>query len=129
MRSEHVSPHGTWIEVSWEVTENSINKALQGRFREIIEQWEEDERVFSDTRDSLLQYFQIKIKIGICEELSRLMTQSVLQKLIPLLKAISCFYGSNVCYRFYQPNLVSTHSNCFGDWQPYSRHNLDHKQS
>ena len=58
MRSEHVSPHGTWIEVSWEVTEKSINKALQGRFREIIKQWEEDERVFSDARDFLLQYFQ-----------------------------------------------------------------------
>ena len=46
------------IEVSWQVTENNINKALQTRLREIIEHWEEDERVFTDARDSLLHYFQ-----------------------------------------------------------------------
>ena len=46
------------IEVSWQVTENNINKALQTRLREIIENWEEDERVFTDARDSLLHYFQ-----------------------------------------------------------------------
>ena len=46
------------IEVSWQITENNINKALQTRLREIIEHWEEDERVFTDARDSLLHYFQ-----------------------------------------------------------------------
>ena len=46
------------IEVLWQVTENNINKALQTRLREIIEHWEEDERVFTDARDSLLHYFQ-----------------------------------------------------------------------
>ena len=46
------------IEVSWQVTENNINKALQTRLREIIEHWEEDEREFADARDSLLYYFQ-----------------------------------------------------------------------
>ena len=46
------------IEVSWQVTENNINKALQTRLKEIIEHWEEDERVFADARDSLLHYFQ-----------------------------------------------------------------------
>ena len=40
------------IEVSWQVTENNINKALQTRLREIIEHWEEDERVFEMNRRS-----------------------------------------------------------------------------
>ena len=46
------------IEVSWQVTENNINKALQTRLKEIIEHWEEDERLFADARDSLLHNFQ-----------------------------------------------------------------------
>ncbi|XP_022805450.1 uncharacterized protein LOC111342617 [Stylophora pistillata] len=46
------------VEVSWQVTENKIDKALQGRLREIIEHWEEEKQVFTDARDSLLQYFQ-----------------------------------------------------------------------
>ena len=79
------------IEVSWQVTENNINKALQRRLREIIEHWEEDERVFTDARDSLLHYFRsitilLRGKSGICKKVSRLMTQSVFQKLIPLPK-------------------------------------------
>ena len=80
------------IEVSWQVTENNINKALQTRLREIIEHWEEDERVFTDARDSLLHYFRsstilLRGKSGICKKVLRLMTQSVFQKLIPQLKA------------------------------------------
>ena len=45
-------------EGSWEVTYNTITKALENRLREIIEHWEEDNQVFSDARKSLLDHFQ-----------------------------------------------------------------------
>ena len=45
-------------ETSWKVTESSINKALENRLREIIDQWEEDRQEFSNARKSLLQHFQ-----------------------------------------------------------------------
>jgi len=45
-------------ESSWKVSKNNITKALENRLREIIEHWEEDRQVFSDTRKSLLQHFQ-----------------------------------------------------------------------
>ena len=45
-------------ERSWEVTENQIRKVLSRRLREIIEQWEEDNQVFANARDSLVQHFQ-----------------------------------------------------------------------
>ena len=45
-------------ESSWEVTKSNITKALNNRLREIIEHWEEDNHVFSNARQSLLQHFQ-----------------------------------------------------------------------
>ena len=45
-------------ENSWKVTESNINKALENRMREIIDQWEEDRQEFSNARKSLLQHFQ-----------------------------------------------------------------------
>lgn len=66
LKSDDVKAHFTsWnldqvpeVEVSWQVTENNINKALQSRLREVIEHWEEDSQVFADARDSLLQHLQ-----------------------------------------------------------------------
>ena len=53
----------TWDEVpkvesSWEVTSNEITKVLSRRLREIIEQWEEDNQVFTSARKSLVKHFQ-----------------------------------------------------------------------
>ena len=45
-------------EMSWEATENQIMKTLSRRLRDIIEQWEEDNKVFSNTRESLLKHLQ-----------------------------------------------------------------------
>ena len=45
-------------ESSWEVTKANITKALNSRLREIIEHWEEDNHVFSNARQSLIQHFQ-----------------------------------------------------------------------
>ena len=44
-------------ESSWEVTENQIMKVLSSRLGEIIEQWEEDNKVFANARESLGQRF------------------------------------------------------------------------
>ena len=49
-------------ESSWEVTKSNISKALESRLQETIEQWEEDNQVFSDTRKSLLQHCQKRFK-------------------------------------------------------------------
>ena len=46
------------VEGSWEVTENRIVKVLSTRLREIIQQWEEDNQVFTNARESLVQHFQ-----------------------------------------------------------------------
>ncbi|XP_068705727.1 uncharacterized protein [Montipora foliosa] len=46
-------------ENSWEATENQIRKVLSARFQGIIEQWEEDNQVFSNARKSLLKRFQV----------------------------------------------------------------------
>ena len=43
---------------SWEETKSNIAKVLKSRLRETIEHWEEDNQVFSDARESLLQHFQ-----------------------------------------------------------------------
>ena len=45
-------------EMSWEATKNQIEKTLSERLRDIIEQWEEDNKVFSNARESLLKHFQ-----------------------------------------------------------------------
>ena len=45
-------------ESSWEVTGNEIMKTLSRRLREVIEQWEEDNKVFTNARESLVQHFQ-----------------------------------------------------------------------
>ena len=45
-------------ESSWEVTENSITQLMHSRLRDMIEHWEEDNRVFAHARESLLQHFQ-----------------------------------------------------------------------
>ena len=47
-------------EDSWEVTKNQIAKLLSRRLREFIEQWEEDKKVFSNARASLVQHFQTR---------------------------------------------------------------------
>lgn len=43
---------------SWEETNSNIAKVLKKRLQEIIEQWEEDNQVFSDARKSLFQHSQ-----------------------------------------------------------------------
>ena len=45
-------------EISWEATVNQILKTLSRRLRDITEQWEEDNKVFSNARESLLKHFQ-----------------------------------------------------------------------
>ncbi|XP_067035367.1 uncharacterized protein [Acropora muricata] len=45
-------------EISWEDTENQILIRLSERLREIIEQWEEDNKVFANARESLLEHFK-----------------------------------------------------------------------
>ena len=45
-------------EMSWEATELQIEKMLSRRLKDIIEQWEEDNKVFSNARESLLKHFQ-----------------------------------------------------------------------
>ena len=45
-------------EMSWEATENEIIKTRSRRLRDIIEQWEEDKKVFANARESLLEHFQ-----------------------------------------------------------------------
>ena len=45
-------------EMSWEATENQIMETLSRRLRDLIEQWEEDNKVFSNARESLLKHFQ-----------------------------------------------------------------------
>ena len=47
-------------EDTWEVTRNQITKLLSRRFREFTEQWEEDNKVFANTRASLVQHFQTR---------------------------------------------------------------------
>ena len=46
------------VESSWEVTANAIMKVLSRRLREIIEEWEEDNQVFTSARESLVKHFQ-----------------------------------------------------------------------
>ena len=46
------------VERSWKVTENQIMKVLLSRLREMIQQWEEDNQVFTNARESLVQHFQ-----------------------------------------------------------------------
>ena len=45
-------------EMSLEATESQIMKTLSRRLRDIIEQWEEDNKVFSNARESLLKHLQ-----------------------------------------------------------------------
>ena len=45
-------------ESPWEVTKSNITEVLQKRLREIIEDWEEDNQVFSGARKSLVQHSQ-----------------------------------------------------------------------
>jgi len=45
-------------EYSWEVTKSNITKALRGRLKEIVEQWEEDNQVFANARESLEHHFE-----------------------------------------------------------------------
>ena len=47
-------------EDSWEATENRITKALSSRLLEFIEHWEEYNKVFTNARASLVQYFQTR---------------------------------------------------------------------
>ena len=45
-------------ESSWEVTESNITKVMENRLQEIIKRWEEDNHVFTDTRESLVRHFK-----------------------------------------------------------------------
>ena len=45
-------------EMFWEATVNKIMKTLSRRLRDIIKQWEEDNKVFANARESLLKHFQ-----------------------------------------------------------------------
>ena len=45
-------------ETSWEVTKNNITKVLRSRLKDTIEHWEEDNHVFANARESLIQHFQ-----------------------------------------------------------------------
>ena len=45
------------VEGSWEVTSNAIMKVLSRRLREIIDQWEEDNQVFTSASESLVKHF------------------------------------------------------------------------
>ncbi|XP_068729115.1 uncharacterized protein [Montipora capricornis] len=45
-------------ESSWVATKNQISEVLSARFRGIIDQWEEDNQIFSEARNSLLKRFQ-----------------------------------------------------------------------
>ena len=47
----------------WEVTNSNITKVLQKRLRKIIEHWEENNHVFSDARESLVQHCQQRYNI------------------------------------------------------------------
>ena len=50
-------------EGSWEETNSNITKALENRLREVIEQWEEEQQVFSNIRKSLVQRSQQRYNI------------------------------------------------------------------
>ena len=43
---------------SWKEVEENVNAALSGRFLEIVDQWEEENKVFSTTRTFLMEQFQ-----------------------------------------------------------------------
>ena len=45
-------------ETSWEVTWNNIMKALRSRMKETLDQFEEDNQMFANARESLVQLFQ-----------------------------------------------------------------------
>ena len=45
-------------ENSWEVTRDNVWNALQSRLKDILEQWEEDNQMFAEARESLVQLFQ-----------------------------------------------------------------------
>ena len=45
-------------EMSWEATELQIRTTLSRRLKDIIEQWEEDNKVFAIARESLLKHFK-----------------------------------------------------------------------
>ena len=56
-------------EISWEDTENQILIRLSERLREfeIIEQWEEDNKVFANARESLLEHFKQRCRGAVAE--------------------------------------------------------------
>ena len=68
-------------ESSWEVTENQIMKVLSSRLREIIEQWEEDDKVFANARESLVQRFQKRYNFveGQLRDLQSAVTADILE--------------------------------------------------
>ena len=50
------------VESSWGETGNEIMKVISKRLRETIEQWNEDNQVFTSARESLVKYFQLQYK-------------------------------------------------------------------
>ena len=65
-------------EESWEVTRNFIQKAIMKRLQDVIATWEEENRVFSEARSSLIQYFQERFQF--VEEQLKDLEQSVVAK-------------------------------------------------
>ena len=61
------------VESSWEETTNEIMKVLCTRLREIIEEWEEDNQVFTSARESLVKHFQQRYQF-VEEQLQNLQT-------------------------------------------------------
>ena len=61
------------VESSWEETEREIMKVLFERLRKTIEQWEEDNQVFTSARESLVKHVQKRYLI-VEEQLQNLQT-------------------------------------------------------
>ena len=62
-----------WEGRAWKVTETKITEVLSRRLREIIEQWEEDNQVFTSARESLVKHFQQRYQY-VEEQLQNLQT-------------------------------------------------------
>ncbi|XP_067035404.1 uncharacterized protein [Acropora muricata] len=50
-------------EMSWVATETKIEETLSRRLRDVIEHWEEDNKVFSKARESLLTHFKQRYNV------------------------------------------------------------------
>lgn len=71
-------------EHSWEVTKSNITKALRARLKEIVDQWEEDNQVFTNARESLAQRYTFKSGTTL------LKGNSEISKELPQLRTMIC---------------------------------------